>query len=265
MIGLSTYAFFWQWSERNPEPLSLEQMLASTRDLGVDLFQVCDFPPLDQASDAGLTSFGDAAQDLGITLELGTRGIQEDHLLRYLDMAEQVNAKFVRSMVRLSAQDPSLEEGRQILARVMERYAERGVALGLETYEQLPTQQLVDLVQDVGHPALGIVLDPGNCVAALEPPRQTIDLTAPLVNNLHIKDFAFSRRDGWVGFTYAGTPLGEGLLEYDYMINRVQPFARNINQVVEHWLPWTDSFAETARLEQLWTQQSVTYLRSKNA
>ncbi|WP_268760627.1 hypothetical protein [Arthrobacter sp. Soil762] len=40
-----------------------------------------------------------------------------------------------------------------------------------------------------------------------------------------------------VGFTYAGDPLGEGLLDYEYMISKFQPHQRSINQIVEHWLP----------------------------
>jgi hypothetical protein len=38
---------------------------------------------------------------------------------------------------------------------------------------------------------------------------------------------------------------------------------RNINQIVEHWLPWQDNEAETIRLENQWTKQSIEFLRSK--
>ena len=94
-------------------------------------------------------------------------------------------------------------------------------------------------------------------------PREVIDAVAPYVLNMHIKDFAFSRKEGWVGFTYSGAPLGEGLLDYDYMAGKLQPKERNINQIVEHWLPWQDSEDETIRLENQWTQQSLDFLRSK--
>ena len=100
-------------------------------------------------------------------------------------------------------------------------------------------------MRQVDSPALGICLDPGNCVAALEPPTSTIERTAPYVRNLHVKDFAFSRRDGWVGFTFAGCPLGEGLLDYDFMIDTVRPDERGINQIIEHWLPWQGDSATT--------------------
>jgi hypothetical protein len=47
------------------------------------------------------------------------------------------------------------------------------------------------------------------------------------------------------------------------MAGKFQPKERNINQIVEHWLPWQDSEAKTIRLENQWTQQSIDFLRSK--
>lgn len=265
VIGLSTYAYFWRWSTRNPEPMGLEQMLEDTRSLGADLYQICDYPPLDGMSLDELDQIRRLTLDLGLSLELGTRGVRPDHLLRYLDIAERLGARLVRSMVQTSPGEPSLAEVPELLAQVLPEFERRGVTLALETYEQVPTASLVEVVASVGHPSLGIVLDPGNCVAALELPRDVIARTAPYVKNLHVKDFAFSRRDGWVGFTYAGTPLGEGLLDYDDMVEQIRPEERGINQVIEHWLPWTNDLSETIRLEQQWTQHNLDYLRSRTA
>ena len=47
MIGLGTYAFFWQHSDRVPAPLSLVDALEATREMGVELFQICDYAPLE--------------------------------------------------------------------------------------------------------------------------------------------------------------------------------------------------------------------------
>ena len=91
-----------------------------------------------------------------------------------------------------------------------------------------------------------------------------MEAVAPYVCNVHVKDFAFSRRDDWVGFTLAGCPLGEGLLDYDEMVAVVDPASRGINQIVEHWLPWQDDAETTCLFEAQWTQHSVNYLRSKS-
>jgi 3-oxoisoapionate decarboxylase len=158
-----------------------------------------------------------------------------------------------------------IDDAANLLAKVVSAYEEAGVVLALETYEQIPTRTLVDLVTGVDSPHLGIVLDPGNSVAALETPRSTIDLTADLTRNLHVKDFAFSRQAGWVGFTYAGARLGEGLLDYDYLVEQVRPHERGINQIVEHWLVWQGDSETTCRLEDEWTLHNLAFLRRQAA
>ncbi|WP_159323756.1 sugar phosphate isomerase/epimerase family protein [Streptomyces tendae] len=263
--GISTYAYFWRISSRAPEPMGLPDMLRDTAELGGQVFQICDYTAIETYDRARLADLRDTAADLGLTLELGTRGIRPDHLLRYLDLAGELGVTLVRSMLNTADHRPDTTEAVALLKEAVPRYAAAGVTLGLETYEQVATDDLVSVVRAVDDPHLGIVLDPGNSVARLERPADVVAATAPYVVNIHVKDFAFTRRDGWVGFTYAGCPLGEGLLDYDAMIAAVGPGDRGINQIVEHWLPWQDEgYDATARLEHQWTQHSInTLLRSK--
>ncbi|MBQ0912824.1 sugar phosphate isomerase/epimerase [Streptomyces sp. RM99] len=263
--GISTYAYFWRISDRAPEPMTLPAMLRDTAALGGEVFQICDYAPIESYDAARLADVRATADDLGLTLELGTRGIRPEHLLKYLDTAGELGVTLVRSMLNTADHRPDTAEAVALLKEAVPRYAAAGVTLGLETYEQVATDDLVDVVRAVDDPHLGIVLDPGNSVARLERPVDVVTATAPYVVNIHVKDFAFTRRDGWVGFTYAGCPLGEGLLDHDGMIAAVRPAERGINQIVEHWLPWQDEgYDATARLEHQWTQHSIdTLLRSK--
>ena len=263
MIGLSTYAFFGQISDRAPEPLGLEEVFSRTRELGAQVFQICDYPPLQTYSDARLGDLKKSAEDLGITLELGTKGIRPEHLANYLRMADLLGAKVIRSMVNAPDHRPTLSEAEALLRASMPAYEASGVSLALETYEQLSSTDLVALVESVGSRRLGICLDPANCVANLEHPVAVIDRCAPYVANLHVKDFAFTRRGGWVGFTLEGVELGKGLLPYDYMIEKVDPEARGINQVVEHWLTWQEDYATTARLENAWNAHNLARMRGE--
>jgi 3-oxoisoapionate decarboxylase len=250
-IGLSTYAFFWR-------KLSLHDMLKQTNELGCTVFQICDYPAVESLSSAELADLRDTAADLGIELELGTRGVQPEHLHRYLKLCDHLGATLLRSML------PGSGDAVPMLNEAMPAFERRGVTVALETYEQMPTAELIRVVHAVDSDALGICLDPANCVAGLELPHDVVDRTAPYVKNMHIKDFAFARQAGWVGFTLAGCPLGEGLLDYDDMIAVVDPVSRGINQIVEHWLPWQDDDETTRLIEAQWTEHSVNYLRSKS-
>ncbi len=113
-------------------------------------------------------------------------------------------------MLRTTSHQPSVDEAVALLGRVLPRYTDQGVTLGLETYEQVSTADLLAVVRAVDRPGLGVCLDPGNCVARLETPEYVIGQVAPYVVNMHVKDFTFTRQEGWVGFSLTGCPLGTG-------------------------------------------------------
>lgn len=261
-IGLSSYAFFWQLSDRVSTPLTLTQALERTAALGVDLFQICDYAPLADMSESELADVAAAARRLGVRLEVGTKGIRPEHLRRFLEICTSLDARLLRTMFRTPEHAPTSGETEALLLQVLPEFEEAGVGIAIETYEQVPTADLLQVVRRIDSPTLGVCLDPANMVAALESPRDVIDAVAPFVLNLHIKDFAFARQEGWVGFTLSGAPLGEGLLDYDHLIETVKPAERGINRIVEHWLPWQQTEDATIRLEQEWTAHSVDYLRN---
>jgi len=262
MIGLGTYAFFWQHSDRVDEPLSLIDALRDTREQGVGLFQICDYAPLLLLSAAEIADAAAAARDLDLVIELGTKGVDPGHLETFLRLADAFDARLLRSMLYAPESRPSLEEAERMLRTAMPSYEASGVTLALETYEQVATDELAGLVERIGSEHLGICLDPANVVARLETPRAVVERCGPLTKNVHAKDFAFARQDGWVGFTYSGAPMGTGLHDYPHLLSTVQPEERGINQIVEHWLPWQGDPESTVTTEREWTRITLDYLRS---
>jgi 3-oxoisoapionate decarboxylase len=264
-IGLSTYAFFWQWHDTAENPLTLPAMIDRTADLGVSLFQICDYPLLESYEPDDLDGLRNHAAHRNVQLELGTRGVRPEQLRRYLKIARRLDATMLRTMINTSDHRPSPAEAISLLASAAPAFKRAGVTIALETYEQIPVATLVDIVRRVDSPAVGICVDPANCVAALELPTATVEAVAPYVCNIHVKDFAFSRRDGWVGFSLAGCPLGEGLLDYQHLVTTTRATERNLSQIIEHWLPWQGDSASTIRTENEWNLHDLTYLRSQAA
>ena len=261
MLGLGTYAFFWQHSDRAPVRTELPQMLRRTRELDAQVFQICDYQPILGYTTDELRALRSLAEELGVTLELGTRGLATGHLTKYPGIAEALGARVLRSMVYSPELRPTLGEAEVLLRNVLPAFESSGVTIALETYEQIRSADLVRLVETLGSRSLGICLDPANSVAALENPIDVIDRCAPYVANMHVKDFAFTRRGGWVGFTLEGVQLGTGLLPYEHMIEKVNPDARGVNRIVEHWLTWRDDFDATSRLENEWNARNLARMR----
>jgi sugar phosphate isomerase/epimerase len=174
MIGLGTYAYFWQHSDRVAEPLSLIGAFQDACDLGVSLFQICDYAPLLGMTAAEIAEAAAAARDLDLVIELGTKGIDPGHLETFLRLADAFGARLVRSMLFAPESRPSLEEAERMLRTALPAYEASGVTLALETYEQVATEDLAGLVERIGSAHLGICLDPANVVARLELPRAAV-------------------------------------------------------------------------------------------
>lgn len=278
LLGLSTYAYSWRMSDRVPSPMSLDDTLrdAASHD-GVDLFQICDHLPLDTASDERLSAIRTLADDLGLVLEVGTRGTQPAHLARYLHIAQRLGATLVRSMWSAGDDLPAADETERRLRGALPAYEAAGVTLALETYEVVATADLVGVVEAIGSDHLGICLDPANTVARLEHPADVVAAAAPHTRNWHVKDSAFTRSPGWVGFQYTGVRTGTGILDYAAVRAAVDPDPRGINRVIEFWLPWQDEHAgaqprpgetpaeTTTRIEAEWTQHTIEYIRSQES
>ncbi|QDP96434.1 sugar phosphate isomerase/epimerase [Microlunatus elymi] len=263
MIGTGTYAYFWRMSDQVDQPISLDDALRDTAAHDLHLFQICDHDPLTTATDQRLDEILKLATDLGIELEVGTKGTDEDQLHRHLQIATRLEAKLVRSMWTAGDDRPDAAETERRLRAVLPAYEKAGVTLALETYEQVPTAALIEVIEKIDSPSLGIVLDPANTVANLELPDDVTRRCAPYVRNWHVKDFDFTRSPGWVGFHYSGVPIGTGRLDYDGIRELIEPDRRRINQIIEFWLPWQGDPAATVRTEETWTNDTITYLRSK--
>ncbi len=263
MLGLSTYAYAWRRHPDASTPWSLLQVVDDAERLGVRLVQICDAPELENADPHALRCLRRATESRGMLLETGTKGVEPDHLRRHLVHALDLGATFVRSMLSSPRGVPTLPQAIAALGEVMPDFERNGVTLGLETYEQFSTAELIGVVEAVGSSHLGICLDPGNSVARLERPADVIAATAPHVVNLHIKDFAFSRSEAMIGFRFAGAPLGQGLLDYEAMVGVLASAGRHVNEIIEHWLPRQSTIAGTCELERQWVDDSVAYLRSR--
>lgn len=262
-IGLSTYAFTWRAASNVPQPATLSDMLDETADLGGRVFQICDYSAIERYSTHELAELRRKASDLGIALELGTRGIGYDKLTRYLDLAEALDVRLLRSMFNDGETRPTPTQAERSLHRILPRLESQHVKLALETYEQVPVKTMMSVIEAIDSPYVGVCLDPANCVAALEFPAHVIAQTADHVVNLHIKDFTFTRTDGWIGFRLLGCPLGEGLLELDSILERIAPQDRDINLIIEHWLDWQGDTQTTHLKEAEWTHHNMNLLRSK--
>jgi 3-oxoisoapionate decarboxylase len=259
-VGISTYCFRWRLQEGTPEPLSLLSMIEQTRQLGAAVFQICDYEPVEHLTAKQLREVRSVANAHDVALELGTRGVGPATMSRYLNLAKALQAPLVRTMYARFGETVPAEAFEQNVAAAGEKFRHARVKLSLETYEMVPTALLVHILRRQANPWLGICLDPANSLAALETPLDVMTVAAPLVSNVHVKDFAYGRREGGAGFEVTGRRLGDGQLDYRSMLKLVEPRGPDVSLVLEHWLPWQGSARVTCQTEADWTSHGVKLL-----
>ena len=152
MIGLGSYAFFWQHWEGNPRRIDLAEQLRRTRALGVDLFQVCDYAPLDAMSAGELGGRPRARRRPRHRARARHQG-RRAGASRALPRSRRAARRDARAQHGPSAPDlgrPSRRRRRGSRRRCPPTPMP-GVRLALETYEQVSSADLVRLVEAVAH------------------------------------------------------------------------------------------------------------------
>lgn len=263
-IGIGSYAYAWAVGVpgRLPaRPMGAPEFLRRAVDHGVDLVQIDDNLPLHTLGPEALEGLRRQAAQSGISVEVGTRGSHPDHLLRYLDLAVFFSSPFLRVVVDLEEDRPSVAECARRFREVMPEFIRRGVVPAVENHDRFRIHDLLELLEAVGDGRLGVCLDTVNSFGCLENPDSVVDALAPFVVNLHAKDFVVRRASHGMGFVLEGTPAGEGMLRIDTAISRIREAGRPFTATLELWPPPEESVEATVAKEEMWVARSLAHLR----
>lgn len=266
-LGIGSYAFPWAIGVPgypSPEkPLGAMGLLKKAKALAADVVQICDNLPLHNANKGELDELRDAANDIGIRIQIGTRGIRPGHLLIYLEIAKLLGAKILRTTINEPDLKPTIKQAAASIIDVLPKFAGAGISIALENHESYRSRELVNLVEGIHSPNLGICLDTVNSFGALEGPEQTITELAPYALSLHVKDFDVVRVGNQMGFMIVGRPAGEGHLDIEWLFDRVLKEGKEPDAILELWTPFSDGVEDTIHKEEEWASRSMQFLRGK--
>ena len=240
--------------------MRLADLLEAAAALKVGVVQVADNLPLHELDSGELREALDQAVSLGLTIEVGTRGIEPTHLLRYLEIAAEFKAVLLRTLTHAAGSQPSLTQAEKWIREVLREFEIRGVTLGLENYEAHSCRDLATLVCRLESSHVGICLDTVNSLGALETPECVVQTLAPLTVNLHVKDFDIERAPHRMGYTVRGVPAGTGQLTIPWLLKQM-PSGGNISAILEQWPPPGESIDATVSMEREWAERGIQYLR----
>jgi sugar phosphate isomerase/epimerase len=229
--------------------------------LGVQVLQVADNLPLHSLPASELNAFRGRAIELGVGVEVGTRGTDADNLRHYLSLAQMLGSPLVRTVIAQPGHDLTADQAVAVLTPHREAFRAAGIMLAIENHERYTSDELASIVTALGTDWAGICLDTVNSFGALEGPAVVVGKLAPFTLNVHVKDFAVRRAEHMMGFTIEGTPVGQGQLDVPWLLDQLGGTGRDISAIIELWTPPAASLEETVQKEARWAEASVAYLK----
>ena len=263
-LGVGSYTYSWAIGvpgHRPQHPMTAVELLNTAAGLGVHVVQVADNLPLDRLSPAELDDFEHHASELDVSVEVGTRGIDPDHLRTYLRLAQRFGSPILRVVIDTADRHPPENEIVDTIRAIIPEFEQAGVCLAIENHDRFTASAFARMLDRVGSDCVGICLDTVNSFGALEGPQVVVDVLGPWTVNMHVKDFAIFRASHLRGFTVEGRPAGQGRLDVPWLIGRLRDLGRDPNAILELWTPPEDTLSATIAKERAWAETSVEYLR----
>jgi len=272
-LGVNTYTYMWSIGFRGPnpafpnsearpdKPLTALGLLEKARAFGLHLVQTGPNLPVDKLPEAEFETFIQTAKAWNIELELGTRGLDYDHLVKQIALAKRMGAKLIRTLPEIAgkyATDARLIP--PVMRQIVPVLEHEGVRLAIEN-GKTPAADLRAALDEVNNPHVGLVLDMVNSLAIPEGWKYVTQLLAPHTMCVHYKDFTIKRAWHMMGFICEGMPAGQGLVETEWLLNELKASPYDYNVIIELWPPEQSKLQDTINLEQAWAVESVPYLR----
>ena len=212
-LGIGSWSLPWsigvQGYPRPQQPLDAIGLLEKAVEANVAVVQIADNLPLHELPDTELDRLREAANTSGLTLEAGTRGLDPEHLERYIAIAHRIGARVLRTVLSGSLCGPKQMAAAEAgLRQVLPELERQGITLALENNEAFSAAEFAGLIRRIASPHVGICLDTANSLGRPESLQTVVEHLAEHAVMLHAKDYDIRRIDTRMGFSDSGKAGG---------------------------------------------------------
>jgi sugar phosphate isomerase/epimerase len=264
-LGIGSYTYVWACGvpgyPQPAAPLTALALCDKAAQLGVSVVQIADNVPLHTLDAGALDALRQRADELGLELEVGTRGIAPDHLAQYVRIAERLRSRLLRVVIDTPTDRPSPAEAIARLAPLLRIFESADVTLAIENHDRFKATALLAIVEALRSRHVGVCLDTANSLGCLESVAQVVETLGPRTVNLHLKDVGAVRAPHNKGFVIEGRPAGQGQIDFAWVLKRLRECRVDPNAIVELWPPPEPTLAAAIEKEEKWAQESVTFAR----
>jgi sugar phosphate isomerase/epimerase len=234
-VGIDSYCyhrFFGEVYPQQSEPptrMTLEDFIDRARELDVDgvSLESCF---IDRKDDAGyLESVKARLDDYGLDrvyawghpdgLEGGKNEDAYDEMIRSFDHAEKIGATVMRVvgsslMFRFEDHQQQIQRLSKMFRSAIPIAKDRGIRMAIENHIDFTGAEILQLLEEVDSPWLGLNFDTGNFARLLDDPIQAMEKLAKYTLATHIKDLKVNPQaavDDW--YFFSTTPVGDGFID----------------------------------------------------
>lgn len=233
-VGIDSYCyhrFFGEVYPHQPPPprkMSMEDFLTRSKELEVDgvSLESCFFPSFDKGY---LTDLKGQMDDYGFDrvfawghpdgLEGGRNEAAYAEMIECFDYAQLIGAKVMRVvgsslMFRKEPHGPQIERLTKMFKKAIEVAKDYDIKMAVENHIDFTHEEILQLLNEVDSPYLGLNFDTGNFMRLLDDPIKGMAKLAPYVYATHVKDLKPAKGvpvDEW--YFFSCTPVGDGFVD----------------------------------------------------
>ena len=263
-LGLSSYSYPWAIGVKDKipsSPMTVWELLDRTRKFGFSRLQLADNLPVHQLFFEEWKHFILKTAEAGVQLELGARGLRQEHVQKYIELAIGCRSPFLRFVIDDKDFEPEPKIIKEIIKAVLPDLKQANLLLAIENHDRFPAKELADIIESTDPDRVGICLDTANSLGAGEGIVEVIQTLAPYTVNVHVKDFRILRYDHQMGFTVTGCPTGQGQVPLQWLFEQLEKTGKCQSATLEVWSTPLESMEATLEREEQWVEESVKALK----
>lgn len=267
MLGLSSFVYRWAIGRNyyQPEnPMTPAQFIDAAVRHGVGSVMFCHNFPFETYTRDEVQKLSAMCRSAGLQVEMGARGSDPAYFNTLLEISSLMGARVLRLTLDVDRRDKSnipqeLQRIRTCLESMLPAARRHGISLAIENYIDLPSPEIVDIVEYFNDPLVRVCYDSANSILGFENPVETARLLAPYTITAHFKDVKTVLNPR--GNTILGTALGDGMVDFPSILRifRGQGFDGCIH--LELYIDRKDDPLETLVWEEMCVEKSVAYAR----
>ncbi|WP_455382087.1 sugar phosphate isomerase/epimerase family protein [Salinispira pacifica] len=260
-VGIDSYCFHRFFGEVYPDQqkpakdMTMEDFLDKAKELGVDgvSLESCFFPSFENSwlkeVKARLDEYGfDRVYAWGHPdgLERGKNQEAFKDMLEHIPRAKVMGADVMRVvgsslMFRHEPHGPQIEALTKMFKEAVRVAKDNGVKLAVENHIDFTSDEILQLLENVGSEYLGLNFDTGNFLRLLDDPVKGMEKLAKHVYATHVKDLYPDKNVSpteW--YFFAGVPVGKGLINNEALARMLKKAGYTGFLAVEIDHPHTD-------------------------